>query len=104
MEISWIRIYPVLMILIIVNLLIIYKLNLSTDLNKVNDVFLTEAIKGLAPEKKEHLRGFILNSMREMLKSEYPGDLAINAIGSSANVYEKNIKHTKIYLLYIILY
>ena len=52
----------------------------SNSIDKIEDDKIPEVVDGLYTEKKEHLRGFILNSMREMLKSEYPGDLPINAI------------------------
>ena len=52
----------------------------SNSINKIEDDKIPEVVDSLYTEKKEHLRGFILNSMREMMKSEYPGDLPINAI------------------------
>lgn len=52
----------------------------SNDIEKIEDDSISSVIDSLYTEKKEHLRGFILNSMREMLKTEYPGDLPINAI------------------------
>ena len=52
----------------------------SNSINKIEDDKILGVVDSLYTEKKEHLRGFILNSMREMLKSEYPGDLPINAI------------------------
>tara|TARA_A100001015_G_C14492756_1_gene519889 strand:+ start:80 stop:403 length:324 start_codon:yes stop_codon:yes gene_type:complete len=52
----------------------------SNSINKIEDDKIPEVVDGLYTEKKEHLRGFILNSMREMLKSDYPGDLPINTI------------------------
>jgi hypothetical protein len=42
------------------------------DINKVIDELYTN--------KKEHLKTFILSSMKELLKSEYPGDLIIQNI------------------------
>tara|TARA_B100000287_G_scaffold399950_1_gene418733 strand:- start:316 stop:597 length:282 start_codon:yes stop_codon:yes gene_type:complete len=52
----------------------------SNSINKIEDDKIPGVVDSLYTEKKEHLRGFILNSMKEMLKSEYPGDLPINAI------------------------
>ena len=52
----------------------------SNSIEKIEDDKIPEVVDSLYTEKKEHLRGFILNSMREMLKLEYPGDLPINAI------------------------
>ena len=50
------------------------------SIKKIEDDKIPDVVDSLYTEKKEHLRGFILNSMREMLKSDYPGDLPINAI------------------------
>lgn len=52
----------------------------SNSINKIEDDKIPGVVDSLYTEKKEHLRGFILKSMKEMLKSEYPGDLPINAI------------------------
>ena len=52
----------------------------SNGIEKIQDDSIPSVVDCLYTEKKEHLRGFILNSMREMLKTEYPGDLPINAI------------------------
>ena len=52
----------------------------SNSINKIEDDKIPGVVDGLYTEKKEHLRGFILSSMKEMLKSNYPGDLPINAI------------------------
>ena len=52
----------------------------SNSIDKIEDDKIPEVVDSLYTEKKEHLRGFILNSMREMLKSDYPGDLPINTI------------------------
>ena len=52
----------------------------SNGIEKIEEDSISSVVDSLYTEKKEHLRGFILNSMREMLKMEYPGDLPINAI------------------------
>ena len=52
----------------------------SNSIDKIEDDKIPGVVDSLYTEKKEHLRSFILNSMREMLKSNYPGDLPINAI------------------------
>ena len=52
----------------------------SNGIEKIQEDSISSVVDSLYTEKKEHLRGFILNSMREMLKMEYPGDLPINAI------------------------
>ena len=52
----------------------------SNSIDKIEDDKIPGVVDSLYTEKKEHLRGFILNSMREMLKSDYPGDLPINTI------------------------
>ena len=44
----------------------------TRDLDKVIDLLYTQ--------KKEHLKEFIKNSMKELLKDEHPGDLLINNI------------------------
>ena len=44
----------------------------SKDLDSVIDLLYTQ--------KKEHLKKFIKNSMKELLKDEHPGDLLINNI------------------------
>lgn len=44
----------------------------NSDLNSVIDLLYTQ--------KKEHLKEFIKNSMKELLKDEHPGDLLINNI------------------------
>ena len=44
----------------------------QSDIDKVIDELYTD--------KKEHLKSFILSSMKELLKSEYPGDLIIQNI------------------------
>ena len=50
------------------------------SIDKIEDDKIPEVVVSLYTEKKEHLRGFILNSMKEILKKEYPGDLPINTI------------------------
>ena len=52
----------------------------SNSIEKIEDDCISSVVDSLYTEKKEHLREFILNSMRELLKTEYPGDLPINAI------------------------
>ena len=44
----------------------------QSDIDKVIDKLYTD--------KKEHLKSFILSSMKELLKDEYPGDLIISNI------------------------
>ena len=44
----------------------------ASDLDNVIDILYTQ--------KKDHLKQFIQNSMKELLKDEYPGDLIINNI------------------------
>jgi hypothetical protein len=44
----------------------------SSDLDNVIDILYTQ--------KKDHLKQFIQNSMKELLKDEHPGDLIINNI------------------------
>lgn len=49
-------------------------------IEKIEEDHISSVVDSLYTEKKEHLRIFILNSMREMLNKEYPGDLPINVI------------------------
>ena len=44
----------------------------ASDLDNVIDILYTQ--------KKDHLKQFIQNSMKELLKDEHPGDLIINNI------------------------
>ena len=44
----------------------------NSDLDNIIDLLYTQ--------KKEHLKEFIKNSMKELLKDEHPGDLLINNI------------------------
>ena len=44
----------------------------ASDLDNVIDILYTQ--------KKDHLKEFIKNSMKELLKDEHPGDLLINNI------------------------
>ena len=44
----------------------------NSDLDSIIDLLYTQ--------KKEHLKEFIKNSMKELLKDEHPGDLLINNI------------------------
>ena len=44
----------------------------TEDLDSIIDLLYTQ--------KKEHLKGFIKSSMKELLKDEHPGDLLINNI------------------------
>ena len=44
----------------------------NSDLDSIIDLLYTQ--------KKEHLKKFIKNSMKELLKDEHPGDLLINNI------------------------
>ena len=50
----------------------------TKDLDNVIDLLYTQ--------KKEHLKEFIKNSMKELLKDEHPGDLLINNINFSISL------------------
>jgi len=49
-----------------------HKIQLISNINDIVDEIYTH--------NKEHLRSFILSSMKELLKDEYPGDLIIKNI------------------------
>jgi hypothetical protein len=50
------------------------------NIKKIEESKLLGVIKTLYSENKEHLRNFILASMKKMLKEECPSDLVINNI------------------------
>ena len=41
---------------------------------------ISDIVDKIYTQNKEHLKGFILSSMKELLKDEYPGDLIIKNI------------------------
>ena len=41
---------------------------------------ISDIVDEIYTQNKEHLKGFILSSMKELLKDEYPGDLIIKNI------------------------
>ena len=41
---------------------------------------ISDIVDEIYTQNKEHLQGFILSSMKELLKDEYPGDLIIKNI------------------------
>ena len=45
------------------------------SISNINDI-----VDKIYTQNKEHLRGFIISSMKELLKDEYPGDLIIKNI------------------------
>ena len=45
------------------------------SISNINDI-----VDEIYTQNKEHLRSFILSSMKELLKDEYPGDLIIKNI------------------------
>ena len=45
------------------------------SISNINDI-----VDKIYTQNKEHLRSFILSSMKELLKDEYPGDLIIKNI------------------------
>ena len=54
------------------NYLETHQIQLISNINDIIDEIYTQ--------NKEHLRSFILSSMKELLKDEYPGDLIIKNI------------------------
>lgn len=53
---------------------------LEKNINTIETSDLDSVIDLLYTQKKEHLKEFIKNSMKELLKDEHPGDLLINNI------------------------
>jgi uncharacterized membrane-anchored protein YjiN (DUF445 family) len=58
-----------------------YNVYLSENsIQSINESDLDTVIDKLYTQKKDHLKEFIKNSMKELLKDEHPGDLVINNI------------------------
>ena len=53
---------------------------LEKNIITIETCYLDSVIDLLYTQKKEHLKEFIKNSMKELLKDEHPGDLLINNI------------------------
>jgi len=53
---------------------------LEKNIKTIKNPDLDSVIDLLYTQKKEHLKKFIKNSMKELLKDEHPGDLLINNI------------------------
>jgi uncharacterized membrane-anchored protein YjiN (DUF445 family) len=53
---------------------------LEKNIDSIETENLDKVIDLLYTQKKEHLKEFIKNSMKELLKDEHPGDLLINNI------------------------
>jgi len=53
---------------------------LEKNIKTIETLDLDSVIDLLYTQKKEHLKKFIKNSMKELLKDEHPGDLLINNI------------------------
>jgi uncharacterized membrane-anchored protein YjiN (DUF445 family) len=53
---------------------------LEKNIKTIETLDLDSVIDLLYTQKKEHLKEFIKNSMKELLKDEHPGDLLINNI------------------------
>ena len=52
----------------------------DNNLTKIDNNKIHSVINELYNNKKEHLKLFLKNSIKELLKKEYPGDLVINNI------------------------
>lgn len=50
------------------------------DITKIEDSKIDSVINELYNERKQHLKGFIVQSMKEIMKDDYIGDLFINNI------------------------
>ena len=53
---------------------------IDNNIESIPQSNIDKVIDELYTDKKEHLKSFILSSMKELLKSEYPGDLIIQNI------------------------
>ena len=52
----------------------------ENKIKRIEDSRLEGVISSLYTDRKEHLRGFIIKSMKEIMKDEYCGDLIVNNI------------------------
>ena len=52
----------------------------ENKIKRIEDSRLEGGISSLYTDRKEHLRGFIIKSMKEIMKDEYCGDLIVNNI------------------------
>ena len=52
----------------------------ENKIKRIEDSRLEGVISSLYTDRKEHLRGFIIKSMKEIIKYEYCGDLIVNNI------------------------
>ena len=50
------------------------------NISKIDESRLDSVISELYSERKQHLKGFITQTMKEIMKDEYVGDLFINNI------------------------
>ena len=52
----------------------------ENNLNKINKDKIKEIISNLYYPKKDHLKQFVKDSMKELWKDDYPGDLIIDNV------------------------
>jgi hypothetical protein len=52
----------------------------DNNLSSINDDNLENIIDSLYTEKKSHIKGFLKNSLKEIMKDEYVGDLVVDNI------------------------
>ena len=52
----------------------------ENKIKSIEDSRLEGVISSLYTDRKDHLRGFIIKSMKEIMKDEYCGDLIVNNI------------------------
>ena len=52
----------------------------ENNLNKINKDKIKEIISNLYYPKKDHLKRFVKDSMKELWKDDYPGDLIIDNV------------------------
>ena len=50
------------------------------NLSKIDEDQIPNVVSEIYTERKEHLQHFLLNSLKELLSDEYPGDLVIKNI------------------------
>tara|TARA_Y100000389_G_scaffold166377_1_gene171125 strand:- start:35 stop:385 length:351 start_codon:yes stop_codon:yes gene_type:complete len=53
---------------------------IDNNLTSIHDDKLSSVIDSLYTEKKSHIKGFLKNSLKEIMKGEYVGDLVVDNI------------------------
>jgi hypothetical protein len=52
----------------------------KNEVTSIPDEKITEVVKSIYTDRKEHLKKFIKESLKTLLKDEHPGDLVVNNI------------------------